>query len=454
MKPRVEGRVARPSEVISPSFGAVSQGATKTSESFTHHVTYQTQSLNHNTGELTSFRKRSFIRALNRVRLHGQTWYRGRLHTLDTLGNPRSDRGADHAATRSSRPDSQTSQHGRNQWRGLCWNAGGLSSAKLSEVELWLSEQAQQGLPIQVLAVQETHWSFSSEWRGEKYWYIHSRTGNRTGGILLMIHRSFVRDDQIRIDHVVPGRLLHVKLAFEPALEIITIYQHCWTRSSPSQTKDQEAGDTLDAKRERIWEKLQQVLNRVPWRSVMVLWGDFNTECRPMPPHVGPGILRASSPIPQTDHTRLDGLMERFGLTVLNSWSRRGHCATFLGTAKGKTHSTQIDFILTRQHHATPRSRLARPLWRIPFVPAAGVRHLPIEAWLPRPGKRHVPRGARPHRPSHYIMHQTLSQNPDLCSQLRETVHQILCTREPQCTEDLAEVVNAALPRAGAKLAI
>ena len=451
VKPRVEGRVARPSEVNSPGSGAVSHGATKNSESFKQDVTYQTHTLSRETRE-PAFRKRSFIRALNRVQQHGQTWYRGRLHTAATIGNPRTGSVDEPSMDNPCRHNVQPTPHAKNHWRGLCWNAGGLSSAKLAEIELWLAGQRQQGLTVQALAIQETHWSFTSEWKGDEYWCIHSGTGSRQGGLLLMLHRSFVGDDQIRVDHVVPGRLMHVRLSFEPALEIITLYQHCWQRSGPAGPANQNAGASLEEKRERVWERLQQVLHRVPWRSLVVVWGDFNTECRPDDPFIGPGVLKADKPVPQTDYCRLEGILHRFGLTTLNSWSRRGSCATFLSTTKGKTHATQIDFVLTRQHHSTPRSRLARPLWRLPFVPTSGMRHLPIEAWLPTPSKKHVPRGQRTPRPSHQLIHQALSQSPALCAQLRAAVSQTLSSGQLQPEDEPTEVINSALLRGWAQV--
>ena len=245
---------------------------------------------------------------------------------------------------------------------------------------------------------------------------------------------------------------MHVRLSFEPALEIITLYQHCWQRSGPAGPANQTAGTSLEEKRERVWERLQQVLHRVPWRSLVVVWGDFNTECRPDGPFTGPGMLKADRPVPQTDYSRLAGILHRFGLTTLNSWSRRGSCATFLSTTKGKTHATQIDFVLTRQHHSTPKSRLARPLWRLPFVPTAGMRHLPIEAWLPTPSKKHVPRGQRTPCPSHQLIHQALSQSSALCAQLRDVVSQSLSSGQLQSEAEPTEAINSALLRGWAQV--
>ena len=87
----------------------------------------------------------------------------------------------------------------------MSYNIGGLSSSKLAEIEHWLTLCRQARKPIQILVPQETRWSLNSEWTTEHHHVIHSRSGSRKDGLMVLIEKSFVSSQAIRSFAVVPG---------------------------------------------------------------------------------------------------------------------------------------------------------------------------------------------------------------------------------------------------------
>ena len=153
--------------------------------------------------------KRAVYRAVRRARLHGSTQYQGRTHTTQTLGipvdaEPDTPFRSSTAFARPQRPPSTTSR-----WRLVTWNAGGLSSAKLLEVQTWLKQCRAMGSPVHLCFIQETHWSLESEWQTEDHFMIHSGNSNRKAGILIMIDRSFANAQAIRTHAHIPGRMVY-----------------------------------------------------------------------------------------------------------------------------------------------------------------------------------------------------------------------------------------------------
>ena len=131
--------------------------------------------------KLTRTGKRSFHRAVKRAKLHGTTIYRGRQHTLQTLGCPEAIH--DHTSDTVHNPQHSPSHPETfcptdsppvnttppRRWRVVCWNAGGLTVAKLQEIETWLEQCHTQGSTVHACVLTETHWSFDSEWQLSSY---------------------------------------------------------------------------------------------------------------------------------------------------------------------------------------------------------------------------------------------------------------------------------------------
>ena len=138
----------------------------------------------------------------------------------------------------------------------------------------------QAGRPIQVMVVQETRWSLNSEWTTGHHHIIHSSSGTRKDGLMVMIEKTFVLSSQaIRSSAIIPGRVLQLRLDLEPCLHIFAIYQHVWHDSS--------ADPDCMKNREKVWTSLQVGLRGVPWRSQLVI-AEYPLLLEP--PHAGQGL--------------------------------------------------------------------------------------------------------------------------------------------------------------------
>ena len=63
------------------------------------------------------------------------------------------------------------------------------------------------------MVVQETRWSLNSEWTTGHHHIIHSSSGTRKDGLMVMIEKTFVLSSQaIRSSAIIPGRVLQLRL--------------------------------------------------------------------------------------------------------------------------------------------------------------------------------------------------------------------------------------------------
>ena len=315
----------------------------------------------------TRVQKRSYARFLRRLTTYGKAVYRGRTYTRPPGQVPDAE---PHAPQQDpgSTPGAAPTSH---RWRIVSWNAGGLSQPKLEELFLWLQMEELQGRPVHIMTVQETHWTFTSEWQSQGHWLIHSSVekSSRSAGVLQILRQDFVSTQQIRTAHVIPGRLVHTRLATEPPISLITVYQHCWSTNStltPTQDKLLEV-------REQLWTQLHRLVGGVAQRHQLVIAGDFNTPCPALEdrPQLIRAAIRLDREVPtQKDYGRLQSLLRDHSLTAVSSFGRTAAAATYLSGSGPKT------------------IRPGRPLGHVPFVPATGNRHLPLRATMPWPHRR------------------------------------------------------------------
>ena len=382
---RVAGIVTRPAEACRAS--SITSSLHEAKHRGTD-VTHQHESSVQQTvyAQLSKTGKRSFHRAVRRANANGSTMYRGRLHTLKSLGSaPRHSVASPSTESRHHAP-SYLAGNSPSRWRIMAWNTGGLTTAKLLEVETWLEQCHARGSMVHVCILTETHWSFTSEWELASYNVVHSGLSNRQAGILVLVHKTLVPGSAIRFTADMPGRLMMLRLETSPATYVVATYQHVWSET-PS------ADDCLAA-REIFWTKLAATIRSVPWRAQLVVAGDLNTPCVAQAPFVGEGLTPITGEIRQRDQPRLQQLLTQFNLVALNTWGRRKHCHTYQFEHTTSVHRTQIDFILCRAHHADPLAKSARPI-RAPFVPDRGMRHFPLLTTLPSPVE---PRQSKPKR--------------------------------------------------------
>ena len=333
--------------------------------------------------------KRSLLRAAKRAKLFGLAWYRGRSYTLadfeqmgcfppvsnEANSDGSATLGPDLARTGKANDVTNCSQHHSPKGRMKCWmwNCGGLSLAKFDEVKLWLSMQM-----IDVAVLLESKWSFDSEWADSTWNYIHSGSGNFRGqGILVMIRKTFCPGTRLLWQHIVPGRMLHVRILLGGRpIDVVAGYQHTYNGTNAC-LKD----------RESWWTKLESLLNSVPKRNSLVLLGDFNTSLHQLSSHVGTSTFRWKGHLSQgtvhADTGRFMSLLRFFGLVALNSWS----------SALGPTYvhhdqASRLDFFCVRKFQADGPARTVQYLWQCPFLDSSKVGHVPMmftmaKYWIP-----------------------------------------------------------------------
>ena len=117
-------------------------------------------------------------------------------------------------------------------------------------------------------------------------------------------------------------------------------------------------------------------------RNGIFLAGDFNTPLFTSGNLIGSGVCRPDEIARQQDQSDFQGILLQHQLCALNTWSMAGVAAkTFIPVTGG---GTQIDFVMTRLRMADGLARQAR-CRLLPFVPATGGRHLPIQVSVAAP---------------------------------------------------------------------
>ena len=177
---------------------------------------------------------------------------------------------------------------------------GGLHPARYQELCQWLKVQDYIGKAPDVVFVQETSWkecfdyTTSQDSLREPQWHaLHSGSSSHTEGLLCLISTKLVKSDQIRVTHIHPGRLQHVRIMSEPAIDFLHVYQHAWTppRTSGNTVR---TWDALVQQRKQIWRAISQCCRSLPSRNGAFIIGDMNTPVFPYNGIVGQGTAKAS----------------------------------------------------------------------------------------------------------------------------------------------------------------
>ena len=281
--------------------------------------------------------KRAFQRACNRATRYGHTQYRGRTFTSAQVPLDRRQAVPTPCFPRARK---HTPPEGLTV---LSWNAGGLGGGVYDEVMTHLSASN-----IDIAVIQESKWSECMEYTSGAWSCIHSGCKtHKHAGILVAVHSRVALPSQLRFEHYLKGRLLHVRVPLQTSdsrhLHVIAIYQKTHVVSDKN----------TPVQRQQAWQALHKCLSRVPARDSIVLTGDFNTPLASLPPHVGP-FVGAPLSHPPDDVSTLEVLMQTFRLTALNTWyPNPGGVHTFsFGKAK-----SQIDYIMVRLSEASTSAR-------------------------------------------------------------------------------------------------
>ncbi|CAE7202408.1 Pol [Symbiodinium sp. CCMP2592] len=128
----------------------------------------------------------------------------------------------------------------------MTYNVGGMASDLYDVLSQWLQSQTQ----ADVIFLQELHWGCG---RTEGSWKIG-------------------------------GRVLHVQCKQrEKTLDLVSAYQWVWQANKQAE---------IEAKRQRVWTALGNLLQRLPQRHLLIIGAHLNSNCCSIPGLVGRGLLR------------------------------------------------------------------------------------------------------------------------------------------------------------------
>ena len=250
--------------------------------------------------------KRAYQRACNRAVRQGQTRYRGRLLTSAQV--PAARRSTQPFAT----PNAPTRRPGHHQTGGVqlfTSNSGGLGGGVYDELPTYLTNSH-----VDVAVVQESKWTTCMEYTSGPWTCVHTGCKSRKqAGVLVMVHTRLALPSQIRFEHLVKGRLIHVRVPLKTSdhrhLHVLGVYQ-----------KTHENNDkTTPQQRQQLWQAIHKCLGQLPVRDSVVLIGDLNTPLRPMEPWVGKAV-GAQPANPPDDVGELETILQAHSLVALNTW--------------------------------------------------------------------------------------------------------------------------------------
>ena len=231
------------------------------------------------------------------------------------------------------------------------------------------------GSTIDVAVIQESKWTECMEYTTGQWSCVHSgcRT-HKQGGLLVLVHSRIAMPSQLRSEHLLKGRLLHVRIPLKGNdsrhLHVFTVYQ-----------KTHDTGNKqTPLQRQQVWQAMHKSLGRLPARDQVVVLGDFNTTLRPMALHVGRLVGDQLAHQPE-DTSDLETILTTYGLVARNTWYTP---AGGLHTSQWGSAKSQIDYILVRQGDADTQARQVRLLHRFPVGAACqgGAHHIPLATRL------------------------------------------------------------------------
>ena len=279
----------------------------------------------------TVIRKRSYRRALRWLGAQGFAKYRGKTFF-----------GRQTLVTGEARKQTAVS---RRRLRYATWNCGGLSSHLYAEVLYWAKTSA-----IDILLLQETHWSGSMEWQDDTWYCVHSAASKcRSGGVLICLRRECVDVTTLKWNELVAGRLLHVRgtIAGTP-FDVLSVYQKVRIAGSD------EAIQKNLAERATVWRQLDRCLDSLPYRDIVIVAGDLTTVLPRTTGLTGSSVgTEQGTSAYYAEAAAAADMLLRAGLVACNTYGKRKH--TFVHS-KGES---LIDYAFTRRMSADAVARAA-----------------------------------------------------------------------------------------------
>ena len=314
---------------------------------------------------LRQAKKRSLKRAFSRVLAHGSTWYRGQHVTLRDFNTQPGDIPPPKPLGKPYTTDSQPAGRHAPQRRlkTFCWNVGGLTQERFQELKIWLH---QQQMDVAILA--ETNWLDTREFADSNWTCVHSGSGNRHTGVMLMFAKKLCPSRNISWHEVIPGRVLHARVfGLKRPLDVLGIYQYVH--------KHEYLDDRI-----HLFEVLQRYIERLPNRNMLCLAGDFNCHLTELPGQTGPALYhwrgRRTSGAQHSDQHHFAHFVQQLQLIALS-----GRNATEGPTYHHPLATSRIDHCFTRLATADGLAKQVKHLWDFPMNGDGG--HIPLLFTLP-----------------------------------------------------------------------
>ena len=233
-----------------------------------------------------------------------------------------------------------------------------------------------------IACVQETHWPSSSEFIKRGWICVSSGDSGRSAGVLTIIRLPEDCTAEVQYQEVLPGRTLHVRVASNPPVDILNVYQHAWNPRKQCYINQDCAPITLLLQdRAFVLQAVSSWATSVPQRNRLVIAGDFNSSLEACHPHVGLGLAPHRTQV-HKDRKNLQDLVQRLGLLAANTWRRAGKPSATFQNHLGQ--HVQIDYVFLRMPCNVPNLR-TRTLHDAPIVPLSGFRRFPITLCIPMP---------------------------------------------------------------------
>ena len=321
---------------------------------------------------LRQAKTRSLKRAFSRVLAHGSTWYRGQHVTLRDFHTQSQDHTPSPALRKSYATVSQPAGRHAPQRRlkTFCWNGGGITPERFQELKIWLHQQQ-----IDVAILTETHWLDTREFADQNWTCVHSGSGNRHTGVMLMLAKKLCPSRNVSWHEVIPGRVVHARVfGLKRPLDVIGIYQYVHKH------------EYLDD-RTHLLEVLQRYIERLPNRNMLCLAGDFNCHLPELSGQTGPAFYhwngRRTFGAQHSDQHNFAHFVQQLQVIALSGRS----------AAEGPTYhhplaTSRIDHCFTRLATADGLAMQVKHLWDFPMNGDGG--HIPLlftlpMSWIPYP---------------------------------------------------------------------
>ena len=311
-------------------------------------------------GTPDKIRKRSLRRALKCAINFGKATYMG--HPLRVWSHPQQAPPSTPAASRTeSRP-------GPERIQCIHWNSGGLSEELKAEWFTWLRQMPE----VKLFTMVETHWGFSNSYVSEGWHITHSGKASGKGcGIMIGIRADCVDQLSIKWREIIPVRLLHWRGTIgRQQTDIVALYQTALGFVSGDKQ------DALMRERLKLWKSMDDLLSGLPFRSSIIVMGDFNATLSPLAEVAGSGILQGASVAwLAKERENLMEVLKKHRLVALNTWHKPQH------TYHHPNGKSQIDYILVRKQLADNRSRKCSAI-SSPIAAWRSSGHHPLSASL------------------------------------------------------------------------